>query len=246
MSKSIALVCEGPSDPRTVGPLADRVIMEHCAGWIDADTIGDHREYRGFRRSDPFLSWRHVQRLARQHRATFLGHFEGAPPLPHDAHRTREAITLLTLRTSEPADAIIFVRDGDDEYDDRREGILYARDNTPAGVGVPVVVGVADRMRECWVLAGFVPREDECGAWAAERKRLGFDPCTKSHELTASEETADRSPKRVLSALTGDDHDRERECMAACPLDTLKDRGENNGLKAFIEELEEWLVTAFR
>jgi hypothetical protein len=246
MSTSIALVCEGPSDLRTVCPLADRVIAYHCSAWIDAGTIGSFREYRGFRRSDRFLSWREVRGLARQHRAVFLGHFEGVPPLHHDAHRTREAIILLTLRTPEPAAAIILVRDGDQEYEERRAGILHARDTTPAPAGVPVVVGVANRMRECWVLAGFVPGDDEQERWAAERQRLGFDPCAESHELTASDPAADRSPKRVLAALVGDDHGRERECMTACPLDRLKDRGGANGLKAFIEELETRLVTAFR
>lgn len=245
MSKSIALVCEGPSDLRTVCPLTDRVVIDHCSEWIDVDTIGSYREYRGFRRTDPFLNWREVKHLARHHKAVFIGHFDDGP-LHHDAHRTREAITLLCLRSPEPADAVILVRDGDDEFRSRRDAILHARDTTFAGAEVPVVVGVANRMRECWVLAGFVPRDDERERWQAERQRLGFDPCADPHKLEAADATADRSPKRVLSALAGDDHDRERECVTTHPLQVLKDRGEGTGLKAFIVELESRLVPAFR
>ena len=69
------------------------------------------------------------------------------------------------------------------------------------------------------------------------------DPRFQSDELTASKnDQAKRSPKRVLAALTGGDHDRERRCWRETPLGTLRDRGKHNGLADYLEEVERRLV----
>lgn len=105
-----------------------------------------------------------------------------------------------------------------------------------------IVLGVAICKRECWVLSGFIPEDEgEQGRIDAERRTLGFDPCLRSHELTASG-NASKSPKRVLAALTGDQWERQQKCWLETPLDTLRERGGNNGLKDYLSEVETHLA----
>jgi len=245
MSTSIALLCEGSTDPPTVCPLTDRVIVAGVE-WIDADEIDTHRHYRGFRPTDPYMTWFEIDELARQHNVKSRGHFEGLP-LHGDGHSVRKALTLLAFHAPDdetPVEAIVIFRDGDTEYEARREAILKVRDSTPHSV--PVVVGVANRMRECWVINGFDPTEPEQSRFTAECNRVGFDPRARAHHLADRNEHEDRCPKRVLRALSADDRDRERACVSNTPLARLRSRGEETGLKDFIDELEARLLVAFR
>jgi hypothetical protein len=244
MSTSIALVCEGPTDPRTVCTIVDRFICEGV-DWIPADEIDTHRHYRGFQPADPYLTWFDIDVLADQYRVKSLGHFEGLP-LHGDGHKVRKALALLTLHAPEPSvEAIIFFRDGDKEYQARREAIRRVRDN--ASIPIPVIVGVANRMRECWLLNGFEPTdEEERALLATEHNRVGFDPRFRAHELTDTNEGEDRCPKRVLRVLTSDDRERERECVFRTSIETLRVRGVETGLPEFLNELKERLIAAFR
>jgi hypothetical protein len=245
MSTSIAVICEGLTDPPTVCSLADRFIVAGV-GWIDLDEIETHRHYRGFQPTDPYLTWFEIDELAKQFGVKLLGHFEGFP-LHRDGHNARKALALLTLHVPEesPVEAVVIFRDGDKEYDARREAIRRVRDNT--NLPIPIVVGVANRMRECWVLNGFEPAGgDEQARLAAERARVGFDPRFRAHELTDTNESEDCCPKRVLRELSGDDRDRERSCVWNTSLDTLRTRGEATGLREFLDELEARLPAAFR
>jgi hypothetical protein len=64
----------------------------------------------------------------------------------------------------------------------------------------------------------------------------------QSDALDATKETAKKSPKRVLSRLTGDDVEREAQCWRDADLEHLRTRGIVNGLSAFIGEIEQKLV----
>ena len=245
MSTSIALLCEGVTDPLTVCPLADRVIVAGV-DWIDADEIDTHRHYRGFRPTDPYMTWFEIDELSRQYNVKSRGHFEGLP-LHRDGHNTRKALTLLTFHAPDetPVEAVVIFRDGDDQYDARREAITSVRDAMP--LPIPVVVGVANRMRECWAINGFDPTgDDEQARYDAEHARVGFDPRVRAHDLTDTKEHEDRCPKRVLRSLSGDDRERERACVRDAPLERLRVRGNATGLEHFIDELETRLLSAFR
>jgi hypothetical protein len=102
---------------------------------------------------------------------------------------------------------------------------------------------LAHPKRECWVLAGFEPRNsDEAQRLEDERKRLSFHPVRDAHQLTAREHGAKKDAKDALDALTQGDKDRERACWEETPLKVLEDRGEKMGLTAYLKEVRERLV----
>ena len=110
--------------------------------------------------------------------------------------------------------------------------------------GIVIVVGLAVVERECWVISGYDPLDEaETKRLEEERKQLGFDPRVRSHELTACKhDLASRSPKRVLRVLAGDDRDRERRCWREPSLETLRMRGGENGLAAYLDEVRHRLA----
>jgi hypothetical protein len=242
MSTSIALLCEGKTDPPTVCALVDRVIDART--WVKQPDLDTHRHYRGFAADEPFMTWFDIDNLSAKYNVKSRGHFNGLP-LHGDGHNTRKALVLLTFHTETPVDAIVIFRDGDDQHDDRREAILRVRDATP--FEVPVVVGIANPMSECWVLHGFEPCDaDEKERYDAEFERVGFDPRMRAHDLTDTNEGDARSPKRVLWALAQRDHARERACLVDTTQHVLRSRGEKTGLVAFLDELDERLPKAFQ
>ncbi|HEY8505534.1 MAG TPA: hypothetical protein VIL46_13200 [Gemmataceae bacterium] len=107
-----------------------------------------------------------------------------------------------------------------------------------------IVVGLAVVEREAWVISGFDPQDDEETArLGAERQTLGFDPRLRSHELTACKnDQAVRSPKRVLRQLSGGNRDRERNCWTNTSLERLRERGSENGLAAYLQEVRDRLA----
>jgi hypothetical protein len=61
-------------------------------------------------------------------------------------------------------------------------------------------------------------------------------------ETFPKRDNATRSPKRVLRELCGGDADRERCCWRETLLATLRDRGAENGLGAFLDEVRTLLA----
>jgi hypothetical protein len=109
---------------------------------------------------------------------------------------------------------------------------------------LPVVVGLAIVERESWVISGFDPEnQGEVQILATETQNLGFNPCERSHELTACKnDQAKRSPKRVLSVLTASDGERQRRCWQEAPMHALESRGQGNGLSEYLKEIRVLLV----
>ena len=238
MTLSLAVVCEARADRDTACDLADRVICEDV-DWIEPAVLDDYRRWRGFHPNDEFLLWKKVHALAREQRIPFHGHFAGQPGCAY-AFQARRALLLLMKSDVQP-DTVFLILDEDTEPE-RSDGLRQARDEARDKCDVQIVVGIARAKRECWVLAGFVPKDEQ------EQKRLdklGFDPTCISEKLTAKPEDAKRSAKRVLRALTDGNWDREAECWRDTPLEILKKRGQNNGLAAYLEEVDSLIVTLF-
>ena len=133
-----------------------------------------------------------------------------------------------------PVDAIALVWDMDDQGDDRRRGLAQGR----AAVFLPMVLGRPDPEREAWVIAGFEPENAaERDRLEAEQRSLKFDPRVEARRLRDKNDRAPRNAKRVLAALTGGDPEREARCWIEAPLATLRARGGESGLAAFLDEV---------
>lgn len=236
MTLRFAVVYEAEADFRTATELADRGLMD-TIDWLDESLLEFQRTWIDRTEHGQPLKWSQVKALAREAGVTVVGHIDGQPAFA-DAQAARRAIRVLQ-KVFESLDGIVLLRDQDDQPE-RRQGLEQARTEHEASLSRPViVVGLAVVEREAWVISGFVPGDpDEQSRLDAERQRLGFHPHEQSHELTAcKDDTAPRSPKRVLRVLTGGDYDRERRCWAETPLDVLRARGTENGLVLYLAEV---------
>jgi hypothetical protein len=238
MSVRFAVVYEADADFQTATELADRV-LEESIEWLDEDLLANQREWLAKTASGEHLTWKNVKRLAREAGIRVHGYFDGEPGLP-DAAAARRAILFL-LRSIADLNAIVLIRDQDDEPE-RRGGLEQARNQDHSEM--VIVVGLAIVERECWVVSGFEPQdEEESSRLETEKKRLGFDPRLRNHELTACKnDQAIHSPKRVLRELTRDDRPREWRCWRETSLDVLRQRGEENGLAAYLHEVRDRLA----
>jgi hypothetical protein len=238
MSARFAVVHEAAADFQTATELAERVLVETIE-WLDEDLLANQREWLAEVAGGRPLTWKGIKQFAREAGIRVRGHFDGEPGLP-DAAAARRAILFL-LKEAPDLNAIVLIRDQDDEPD-RRKGLEQARSQDHSGI--VIAVGLAIVERECWVVSGFEPQDEgESSRLETVRKRLGFDPRLRNHELTAcKDDNAVRSPKRVLRELTGNDRDRERRCWREAPLNMLLERGGENGLAAYLHEVQHRLA----
>lgn len=240
MALSFVVVCEAAADFTTASNIVDRIVCQSI-DWIEPEIIVHLRTYQGAESARPFLLWKEITERSRGARVRHGGHFEGQPGKA-DALVARRALQTIRLKLSNIA-AVLLIRDLDDQPE-RRTGLEQARNESD--LKDQIVIGLAEPMRECWVLAGFEPLDDlENSVLEALRKELKFDPREKAERLTAKHDHEIRSPKRVLNRLTRNARDREAVCWNDAKLDTLRERGRDTGLAAFIQEVEERIVPLF-
>jgi hypothetical protein len=175
------------------------------------------------------------------------GYFNGAPAAPGALMLYTATQIVRDLRRGAPEEpwALVLVWDADTQGPQRSEGLSQSRAEAEAllSVGDAIVVGIAERNREAWVLAGFEPETpEELRRLADVRRLLGFWPNEAPELLAAQDDRAERHAKPVLRALTDGDPVREARCWEATGLDTLQRRGQGCGLAAFLDEVRERLV----
>jgi hypothetical protein len=241
VNKRFFVVYEAPADFTTATELADRVLYAEIP-WLDSDEtlLDSQRQWNGEDQPGEPLKWTSIPDRAQELGIRVHGHFNGEPGLA-DAKAARRAIAYV-LRRHETVDAILLIRDRDDEAE-RRRGLEQAR--AWGSSLTRIVIGLAIPERECWVLSGFEPKDDaEREKLDEEIRHLGFHPCRESHQLTAcKDDQAKRSPKRVHAKLIGRDRDRDRECWKVTALSVLAERGADNGLRDYLDEVRNILVS---
>jgi hypothetical protein len=234
MSARFAVVHEADADFTTATELADRTLVHVIGDWLDDEQIAYQREWVAETSDGQRLRWSELKRLARDAGIRARGHFDGQPGLA-DAAAARRAL-LFALEKFPGIQAILLIRDQDDDPE-RRAGLEQARQQDRSRVAI--VIGLAAVEREAWAIAGFDPESaDESARLESERKHLGYDPRVNSHRLTAcKDDTAVHSPKRVLKTLVEGDWERQRRCWTSTPIDRLRERGVQNGLANYLEEI---------
>lgn len=240
----ICIVYEAAADSQLGCSLADRVVIE-CIDWLrdQPELLAFQREWTTEHGGIQFR-WDAIDDLGRNMDLRIRGGYEdGEKDYPDFKAAVRALRVIRNL--FDDVDAVVLIRDTDDQPD-RINGLNQAKrrsDGKPPGFRV--LIGAARTKRECWVLAGFAPNDEiETGLLETERQYLGFDPTTRSHELTAknSENEDKRSAKRVLRKLTQGSFDREQQCWTNTPLEQLKAKGDSNGLADYLHQIEEVLV----
>lgn len=240
------VIVEGPEDARTACVLADRVVVEQGPHWLNAYMRNQMRTWTGLQPTADFTQWAEMKALARERNVRSLGFPASGSPGGADLAQARKAIILHALMMDEEeAPVLLLVRDTDAERQSRRD-LEQARRQSKTPEWLTVVVGVAHPKREAWVLNGFDPEDvDEEEALTQMKQELGCDPRLDAHTLTASSSGAKTNAKRVLRTLVGSE-DRERRCWEEADLATLRERGEETGLRAFLTEVKERLLPLFR
>ena len=243
----VAVFCEAAADFATATGLVDRLLREEGPDWV--------REHVEFRPLDDLREWVgaggrlffDVHHLDREMEERGIKRPRGQFTGKAGAFGALLAYTAFLLTRDEasrsgPIEALVLVWDMDDQGEARRRGLADGR----GAAYLPMVLGCPDPEREAWVLAGFEPANAaERDRLDEERRSLPFDPCAEAHRLCDKDEHARRSAKRVLAALIGGKPDREARCWEETPLATLRARGEQSGLCAFLDEVAEHLLPQF-
>lgn len=245
MAETLVVVCEARADFLTASKLADRVFRDSIE-WIEGEEpemLDYLRRYEGFTDDQPFLLWtKDVKSYSKEVGIRPRGfiEIEGRPEQPElDARQTQRAIRLVETRWPEVG-GILLIRD-DDRKTKRRAGMEQARG--VSALSARIVIGLAHTKRECWVLAGFEPRDDqERDSLAKARQELGFDPRFQAERLTAIHDHDTKAAKGVLGELVKHDHDREAACWELTPLELLEQRGTRTGLSEYLLEVKDRLV----
>jgi len=247
----LLVFCEAAADFRTISGLVERVLREEGPSWLrdllDGPDEGA-REVRDWVRDGESRSFFDVHNLSDYVRHLGIrapvGHFNGEPGAPgalmaFTAFRVADEL----VKQGEAIDAVILVWDMDDQDGDRAQGLDQARAKARSRFSFAIVLGLPNPEREAWVLAGFEPEnEAEKDDFKKEREKLGFSPSHEAHRLVAKRDQAIHSAKRVLSVLTNGNPDRAERCLTVTPLDRLRERGQKNGLAAFLKEISEKLL----
>jgi len=223
MMLRIVVFAEAVSDAQLGCELGDRVFIERGPDWIDNSHLPDLRAWTGVDRETSFTKWTALKETnGRVRRPRYIGHATNGPR-GSDYAMAFKALTQVALITGENASsiAVVMLRDCD-SVADKRSGLRQAAEESRFA-RYPVVVGIADKMREAWVLNGYQPQNNEETARLTKLKReLGFDPTREAERLRATQANELRHPKRVLVELTDGDVGREALCWRETPLDLLR------------------------
>ena len=221
----IGMVCEGASDHRTATTLASRVLGRPVETTAIDPSIDQDPGFSRWTKLD-----RHPQRWPRYH---LNGRRGSGEPVHGQTLVARKALLLFTGK----AEAVVLMADGDREGPARRAAMERARIESTTIPPERIVVAVPMPEREAWHLAGFEPQDEaERDRLAQLRTELGKDPRTHSHDLKHGRDEAKSNSKRILRALTEGDDDREHGCVAETPIDVLRSRGGENGLRDFLDQ----------
>jgi hypothetical protein len=243
------VIVESSADARTATKLADRLLVDKV-DWLEHEMLQDLFQWSGLEAGTENSCWKNIDDITKRLSEKFKfptirsnGKFKTDG---QSAYKIMKLISFLQYKQKRDIKAVIFMRDLDNQPQ-RREHIEQARseqiDRQPK---LAIIIGTPDRMREAWVLNGFIPsNQDEKQILQEITTQLTFNPCEESHRLRSkllTEPDRLRNPKVVVEKLTGGRMEREQQCWEETSLEYLREKGEHTGLTAYIKEIEERLI----
>jgi hypothetical protein len=242
MPARIAVIAEADADRRQVCELVGRKLRAHAPDWWDDEQLAAEREYCGLLPGTLFTRWRELRDLPSPEGALRRGGFIGfSGRMRHFDYPLGRKAPLSCTLASPLMDAVILIRDMDNQPKERAASLHEARGEIPAH-RLKIALALPNAKREAWVLNGFEPQDEkERAALEAVRQELAFDPLSHAEKLDATTHGAKADAKRVLARLIND-HTREARCWTATSWQILRQRGVHSGLTAFLQEVKDHLV----
>ncbi len=251
------VIVESSADARTATKLAERVLVEKV-DWLEPDLLENLFQWQGLEEKTEHSCWKDIGSIIECAKASGLHipryrDHRNTEPLKADGASAMKILNLIRLlhrKRNRQIEAVIFIRDLDNQPE-RRQGIEQARrlahmEQQPK---LEIIIGTADRMREAWVLNGFIPsNSEEIRILEDIKTKLKFDPCADAHKLRSNsweEPDRVRNPKVVVERLTGGDSLREQLCWEETSLELLRAKGKHTGLTAYLHEIEQ-LISVIR
>ena len=238
------VIVESSADARTATKLADRVLVENI-DWLEPEMLEHHFQWSGLEAGTDNSCWKNIdditKRLSDQFKFPTIRSNGKFKTDGQSAYKIMKLISFLQYKQKRDIKAVIFMRDLDNQPE-RREHIEQARsEQIDPQRKLAIIIGTPDRMREAWVLNGFIPSNQEEERILQEiTTQLTFNPCQESHRLRSTDRI--RNPKVVVEKLTGGRMEREQQCWEETDLEHLRKNGVHTGLTAYIDEIEERLI----
>ena len=246
------VIVESSADARTATKLADRLLVEKI-DWLEPEMLQHLFQWSGLEAGTDNSCWKNINQIIDNFQQSlgfrpprYLGHRKDGV-LKADGAAAIKILNLVRfIQKTRQIKAVLPIRDLDNQPQ-RREGIEQARsEHINRQPKLEIIIGTADRMREAWVLNGFIPfNQQEKQIFQEIMTELTFNPCEESHKLRSNswkEPDRLRNPKVVVEQLTGGKMEREQQCWEDTPLEYLRKNGVYTGLTAYIDEIEERLI----
>jgi hypothetical protein len=246
------VIVESSADARTATKLAERLLVEKVE-WLEHETLQYYFQWSGLQENTEHSCWQDINQIIQNLKQSlgfrpprYLGHGKDGA-LKADGAAAIKILNLVRfLQKTRQIKAVLLIRDLDNQSE-RREGIEQARsEHINRQPKLEIIIGTADRMREAWVLNGFIPSNQEEERILQEiTTQLTFNPCEESHRMRSNsweERDRLRNPKVVVEKLTGGRMEREQQCWEETDLEHLRKNGVHTGLTAYIKEIEERLI----
>ncbi len=238
----IIVIVESRADAEISTKLAERVLLEKVE-WLEADTLSHLIKWSGLDLGTEHSCWKNISDIIEHFSHEFkFPRIRSNGRLKTDgkaASKVLKLISFLQYKLKRDIKAVIFIRDLDNQPE-RREHLEQARSEYNGQLAI--LIGTADRMREAWVLNGFMPLNSEEEKILKEITiELTFDPCLEADRLR-SNSSDERDPKVVIKKLTDGDFSREQQCWEETSLEILLSRGRSTGLTDYLDEVEQRLI----
>lgn len=252
--REFIVLVEAEADFVTATGIAEKVIWEYSPEWVrEVLEISPSSlfSWAGLIAETPFSCWSNYKIIESQFEQNgyrpprFLGHDHPRTPDYAAGKKVLLLIEFIKNRYQRNIPAVLFIRDGDNQAEDRLSSFIALR-NEYSKIDIQVIVGLAVPKREAWVLNGFDPQnENEIQLLDKVRRELTLDPCTEAHRLRGKVNQPGielRDIKRVLMELVDNNPLREEQCWRTTSLDILITRGNETGLTDYIDNIREFMI----